>query len=399
MLCTLRSGGGRWCATRTRLSTFSLQLSTTFAYFPCCIPPALRRVAYGWLFVAPGPLPHPMKKAKTTSATNRATLVRITQIHEKIAAVKPNGLRRVSRTTLHRDLGVSVSTITRDMEALAVQFGGPWEWDKPRQTYHYKEPFELRPLMWLTGDQMSALVLASHLIPGWRGFPFGSLLASAIDQIGPMLRGTVSISADSVESAVSVPQDPASENEGRHFALLHEAIIKRQVVRIVYQKPTPDAQPTPRLVHPLHLLCDREGCLLLAHDPAAKGRRNFDLLRMSEATVTGDTFTWPKDFDLARALEGACGRFIGETEHDVTLRFDPVHVPYVRQRPWHRSQKLVVAADGSGLVTLRVNHTQEILHRVLACSGRAEVVGPAALRDQVAAAATALLAKHRGAVA
>eukprot|EP01031_Cornospumella_fuschlensis_P048965 gene48965-59946_t len=120
------------------------------------------------------PLPHPaMSKpthAKTDPAVNRATLVRLTQIHEKLCAVQPNGIRRVNRKTLKRDLGVSISTITRDMEVLAVQFGAPSEWDGRRQSYHYRTPFELRPLLWLNGEQMLSLVMASRVFAAWRGF-------------------------------------------------------------------------------------------------------------------------------------------------------------------------------------------------------------------------------------
>lgn len=336
----------------------------------------------------------PSLPARGASLAQRAALARITQIHTALCAVQPGGAVRVSGQTLAAQLEVSVATAKRDLDTMRDQFGAPIAWNSGWRTYYYTEPFTLRPLLWLDSDEVLSLVLASRMFSAWRAFPLGRALAAALEKITPVLGGVVSLREDALHGVLSAPHDPANEAEHRHFALLFTACVSRRVVRLDYRKPEAGSVAAARVVHPLLLACVPDGCLLIAHDPARRGLRNFDLARITAAELTDEMFVPPADFDRERVLAGSLGRFIGEATHEVRLLFDARYAPYVRERPWHASQILTERADGSLEASYRVNHLKEIEHRVLACGGRAEVLAPPELRASLRAAAAALLARH-----
>src|SRR5689334_12697396 len=93
------------------------------------------------------PRPRPAKTPAAARTAQRAALARIEQIHQRIRAVAPGVTRRVTATSLARDLEVSRATVFLDLETLRTQFGAPLAWDAARRTFHYTQAFELRPLL------------------------------------------------------------------------------------------------------------------------------------------------------------------------------------------------------------------------------------------------------------
>jgi proteasome accessory factor B len=135
--------------------------------------------------------------------------------------------------------------------------------------------------------------------------------------------------------------------------------------------------------------------MLVAFDLARKARRHFLLARIQDLRATGGGFTPPSREALARSLEGALGRFVGEKEHEVRLLVDREIAPYFRERPWHPSQEILERADGSVAVSFRLNHLTDVERRILACGGHIEVLAPSELRRRIRSAAAAMLARYQ----
>lgn len=332
----------------------------------------------------------------TPRVLHRGTLTRIEFIHEQLCLVRA-GRVKVTAASLARDLGRSRNTILDDLHAMKLHFRAPIAWDVQRGTYYYAEAphdrFELRPRVHLDAVQVLSLMAASCL-SGSRAFPLGRALLASLRQIAPLLDGAISLAPDALQSALSSPEDPATDAEGRHFAALYEAIVRRREVRMVYRAPARPAEARPRAVQPLHLLILAEGCLLIAHDTASRQVRNFALERIASVEFTAATFEPPKNFALPRYLAGRVGRFAGEPRHEVRVRFAADYVPYVRQRPWQTPQALVDLPDGSAEAIYRVAHPREIEQRVLAAGGLAEVLSPPEVRARLQAAAQTLTTRH-----
>ena len=328
--------------------------------------------------------------------SRRSAFVRMEHIHRLLRAVPrtPTGTYRVSLRYLAGELGVSRNTIIDDLELLEL-FNAPVAYDRSRRTYYYSQDFELRPPVWLASDEVLALLVATRLATRSRAFPVGHTLVRALDRIAPALAGMASLGSDHLDGVFSTPDTAISEVEARHFVLLCDAIKHRREVRIVYQKAKQEPAPETRIVHPLHWFIRPDACLLILHESALNGRRNFELARMRSVEFTGATFAPPEQFDLRKHLAGVFGRFIGEPVHEVRVRFAREYVPFVREQPWQSDQRLVEHDDGSAEATYHVCHTADLERNILCAGGQAEVITPPDVRERIRAAAARILEEHR----
>src|SRR5262245_49726417 len=114
---------------------------------------------------SPRSRPAPAIATAPTAARSaqRAALTRIEHIHQLIRVVSPGGTRRVTAEKLARELEVSRGTVKLDLELMRVKFGAPLAWDAARRTYHYTQPFELRPLLSLDAVEVLSLMVASRV--------------------------------------------------------------------------------------------------------------------------------------------------------------------------------------------------------------------------------------------
>ncbi len=302
---------------------------------------------------------------------------------------------RITAESVAREFEVDVRTIKRDIEFMRDRLGVSIVWDRRERSYYCTHHHPLLPLLRIDADEALALALASKTFAAWRGSPLGQALTAALEKIAPILGGAVSLPVDALKDLLFAPNDPAADAEHRYFAALLEAIHRGREMRLVYQKPKANSAPETRIVQPLHLAYLDYRWMLVAHDLSRNARRNFLLARIQELRATGGGFTPPSRKELARSLEGALGRFVGEKEHEVRLLVDREIAPYFRERPWHSSQQILERADGSIAVSFRLNHLTDVERRILSCGGHIEVLAPSELRRRIRAAATAMLARYR----
>lgn len=328
-------------------------------------------------------------RRRFTGSCGRSALERIIRIHERLGNGHP-----ITAESIAREFEVSPRTIKRDLEFMRDRLGVSVAWDAASHSYYCTHHHPLLPLLRIDADEALALALAGKTFAAWRTSPLGQALASALEKIAPIVGGAVSLPVDELKDLLFAPDDPAADAEHRHFATLLEAIHRRRVLRISYQKPKPGAPPETRTIHPLHLAHLEHRWMLVAHDASRQACRNFVLARIHAVQPTGRRFEPPANFDRERYLRGSLGRFAGDTEYDVRIRFDREVAPYLRERPWHASQTFIENADGGIEVSLRLNHLNDVERRILACGAHAEVLAPVELRERLRNNASAMHARY-----
>jgi predicted DNA-binding transcriptional regulator YafY len=311
------------------------------------------------------------------------------RIHERLGHEQ-----QITAESVAREFEVSSRTIKRDIELMRDRLGVPIAWDAVSRSYFYTHHCDLLPLLRIDADEALALALAGKTFAAWHGSPLGQALTTALEKIARVVGGAVSVPGETLQQVLFAPDDPSAEAEHRHFAVLLEAIHRRRELRLEYRKPKTNAATETRTVHPLHLAYLEHRWMLVAHDARRDAPRNFLLARIRDVAPTGSRFEPPSGFDLATYLRGSLGRFSGAGEHEVRIALDAVAAPYVRERPWHASQKIVERPDGGIELTLRLNNLIDIERRVLACGAHAEVLAPAELRETLRAAAASMLARY-----
>jgi len=147
------------------------------------------------------------------------------------------------------------------------------------------------------------------------------------------------------------------------------------------------------LVEPYTLVLYKKGLYLLGFSHAHKSVRSFGLDKIVDTDRrAGDSFDYPADFDPKTHMTGPFGIIRGPRER-VVLRFDAAVAHYVTRRVWHATQAFR-DVDGGIEMTLEPEGTSEMVSWVLSFGGKAEVVAPNALREQVAKEAREAVARY-----
>lgn len=296
---------------------------------------------------------------------------------------------------LARELETSERTIKRDIERLRDFHRAPIVWEPAARTYRYNEPFDLLTGLRLNANETLAIVLAGHTFAAWSETPLGRVLTEALGKIARFAGDAISLPADAMRACLFTPDSPLGMESGsRWFASLLEAILHRRTIKLSYRKPA-STRPETRIIRPLHLACLDHRWMLIAHDDGKKAWRNFLLDRIHGLESDGKNFTPPTRESIHAYLQGSLGRFTGEKEIEVHLRFSATAAPYVRERPWHFSQTIIDSADGGIQVHLRLNNLIDVQRRILANGRHVEVLAPKELRASIAAEAAAIAEKYR----
>lgn len=201
---------------------------------------------------------------------------RLYAIVETLRAVSP---RRRSARDLATRYEVSVRTIERDINALQ-QAGVPIYADAGRTGGYALDRSATLPPLNFTPAEAVAVAVA---LRGAEHTPFGRATRSALHKItaamSPRDAGTLRELADRIRFFGPAPVAPAPP------PLLSEALVHRQVLRIVYR----DKQDvrTERDVEPEALLAGERGWYLVAHCRLRDGVRAFRSDRILSARSLG----------------------------------------------------------------------------------------------------------------
>ena len=152
-----------------------------------------------------------------------------------------------------------------------------------------------------------------------------------------------------------------------------------------------------RTLGPHYLYFAKGSLYLLAEDIEAHQTKTFAIPRMSQTVMLDVPFDGPRT-EPEKYFSESFGVFKTEDSvaQEVVLRFMPKVAPFVRERSWHHSQKVVSLGDGSIQVKLYVDLGPELVQWVLGFGDNVIVESPRELQGQVLAQAEALVENYRG---
>ncbi|MEX5720142.1 helix-turn-helix transcriptional regulator [Geodermatophilus maliterrae] len=295
---------------------------------------------------------------------------------------------RVTAAQLAAELEVSVATARRDLEALSAAGipvypqagrGGGWQLVGGART----------DLSGLSAPEARALFLL--LGPA---SPAAPPVRAALRKLLRALPGT--FRADAAAAAEAVVVDPAGWGERVRdrpdVALLAEAVVARRVVEFGYTGR--GGEPGRRRAEPWGLV-DKDGTwYLVAGTPA--GRRTFRVDRMGAPVDTGEVFARPADLDLP----GVWDEVVGEVERRRSLVAATVLVagrlvPVLREQfGRHCTPESWPREDGRVSVRVAAPTARSVAEHLAGWGATVEVVGPAAVRAELARIGAELTARY-----
>ena len=312
---------------------------------------------------------------------------RMWRIHQKVTGGGHPNCRQLAA-----ELEVSGKTVMRDIEFMRDRLGLPLAYEPVRHGFYYTAPVKDFPVMKVSQGEVAALLLAQKSLEQFRGTAFERPLAGAFRKLSRSLGGEMEVAWHELEQALSVRSSGTGLADMEVFDALARAVMDQAEVSFAYHKLS-GAKPETRTARPCHLGCIENQWYLFAHDTDRGAVRTFALPRVTGVVRTGGKFRRPKDFSLAKILDGSFAVFQGGNAKRVKIRFRGVAARLVGERVWHGSQKL--RPDARGLVLeMQVGLSPDLRQWILGWGAEAEVLEPAELRKAVAEAIAASAAVY-----
>lgn len=285
-------------------------------------------------------------------------------------------------STLARSFEVSTKTAQRDIEFMRDRLNCPLEYDAIRKGYFYKDNTFSLPLIHLTVEELSALVIARKLLLDIAGSAIAGEITSAVGKITSILEKHIpyDVPIDDVVSFHHVQYAPASEPV---FRTVLEGCLKRTSISLDYRSPS-RPELTTRVVDPYHLFNYMGTWHLIGYCHLRKDIRDFNISRISASRLEERPFAVMRGFTFQEFFDSAFGIYKGSAVETVTLRFSQEKTRWVKGQVWHRDQQERMLKDGSMELSFPVADFSEIVMEVLRHGSGIEVIRPKSLRKIIA---------------
>lgn len=318
----------------------------------------------------------------------RPPMERMWRIHQSVSEGGYPNCRQLAD-----ELEVSSKTVMRDIDFMRDRLGLPLDYDAARHGYHYTAPVRDFPVMKVSQGEVAALLLAQKSLEQFRGTTFERPLAAAFRKLSHSLGGDMEVAWHELEQALSVRSSGTGLADMEIFDALAKAVMGGEEVSFGYHKLAGE-KAEQRTVQPYHLGCIENQWYLFGHDIERGAVRTFALPRIREVERTGAKFRRPKNFSLAKILEGSFAVFEGGHARRVRIRFTGVAARLVGERVWHSSQRLT--RERAGLVLeMSVGLSPDLRQWILGWGAEAEVLEPPELRRALARQAREVAGVYR----
>ena len=308
-----------------------------------------------------------------------------------------NERRAVAMNILEEVLGISKSTVKRDLEYMRDRLNAPIIWDRVLRGYvfDHSQPGAQRyalPGLWFNDQEIFALLtmyqLLSNLGNGLLTPHINPLLARLT-----MLLDSQEESADVIRKRIRILHMASRTERPENFEIVASATIKRKRLQFVYRARYND-RGRERKVSPQRLVHYRDNWYLDGWCHLSKGLRTFSIDRISEVKILERKSRDVSEKALHRELAGGYGIFSGKADKRAKLRFSPRQARWVASENWHPKQSGQFEKGGYYLLELPYSNDTELVMDILKYGPGVEVISPSTLRNTVKRQLKAAVAQY-----
>ena len=306
---------------------------------------------------------------------------------------------RLTAQELADELEVSVRTIYRDVEELSASGIPVYAERGSHGGFQLVEGYRTR-LTGLTAEEAEALFLSGYPGPAAQ-LGLGTVLAAAqlkvLAALPPELRSRASRIRQRFH--LDAPGWFQESESTVYLQAIAEAVWSDRRLHMHYRRGTDDGLVVERVVDPLGLVLKGGIWYLVARADAHF--RTYRVSRIVDLDPLEERFVRPEDFDLALYWERSVAAYEDSLpSFEAVVRVRTAGLWKLEQAVGTATARSAVAAAGpadeSGRLTLRLA-LEDVWHaepQILMLGIDAEVLEPADLRDQVAAAAAEMAARY-----
>lgn len=324
------------------------------------------------------PTPRAVKRRALRLPATRPPLRRLFWALGQLRAGRP-----LKATDLAAHFEMGVRTAYRDIDFLRDELGAPIEYDRPRGTYHLTDPTAPLPPLLLSQGEVVALFFAEKVLAQYRGTPYEAEIASAFRKLQSLMPEEVRVLPERLLSYLSLDLGPLPQADPAVFRTVVDALTRRRCLLIRYRSLS-SGRTLDRVIEPYRVFNLKGDWYVAGFDHRRRTARDFALHRIRRATLTEASYELDTAFDFKAYMAHALSIEKGGRPANVAIRFAQRQARWIRERSWHRTQRIQERLDGGCVLRMRVAVTSELKRWVMQFGDEAEVLGPRGLRRQVA---------------
>jgi predicted DNA-binding transcriptional regulator YafY len=281
-----------------------------------------------------------------------------------------------------RDVNVSKRTVQLDIQLMRsdkLGYNAPIEvYDK--KFYRYENPDYSITDIPLNESDMNVLSETVEMLKQFKDFSLFSELGGIIQRLEDK------IYTEKTHQPSIIHLDKNEHLKGlEHLDVLYQAIIKKMVLKIVYQS-FKAREASELTIHPFILKEFNNRWFLVG-----KKNKKSPILTLALDRIQSIDYDLDIDYiDVPFDGDAYYANSIGVTVIDaqfvqrVVLKIDSTNAPYVLTKPLHHSQELIEKQDnGSVVIALRVHENFELERVILGFGNSMQVLEPSSLRRRV----------------
>ena len=300
-----------------------------------------------------------------------------------------------SAADLAQELEYHWRTVYRDLEALQLA-GFPIYTDRVegKNLWSVLDSARHNIPIPLNLTELMALYFSRGLMTVIKDTVFYESLESFFQKIKATLPAETIQYLDRIEESLEVGSKPYKQYGQLRDSIdaISEAAVQRKIIEIDYFTMS-RKEKTRRKVAPYKIWFFDGAFYLIGNCRLRKDIRIFALDRIQSLNLTDEPFEMPAHFKVEDFMQTSFGVFRGEPQR-VRIRFASEIAGYISEKTWHQTQKIEPQKDGSIIFEARVAGTDEIKFWLMTWGAEAEVLSPAALRDEMISEAKAMLQNY-----
>jgi predicted DNA-binding transcriptional regulator YafY len=306
---------------------------------------------------------------------------RIYQLHHILAGRRTP----IALADLMERLDCSKATVYRLIDAMRNHLSAPIVTDPEIGGFRYApdsggRAYEL-PGLWFSAQELQALVVFERLLENLEPGLLSEHLAPFSKRLTELVQNKrlgLSEAAHRIH-LVGIAARPATP----WFQVLAGATLQRRKLRFSYHSRSKDER-TQRTVSPQRLTRYRDNWYLDALDHGRKALRSFAVDRVTGASELDEKAEEVAKDALDEHFASSYGIFGGRANKTAVLVFSRERARWVADERWHPQQVGQFLTDGRYELKIPYRDPRELIMDILRHGAEVQVVGPEALRDDVA---------------
>ena len=289
------------------------------------------------------------------------------------------------------ELGLSRSTVYRELNVLERQFGIPLYKEEDTRPNRWKimpdylkSPSTLKvPDINLNFMEILSLCLLESHKSYYRGTEIEKSISSAFSKLKMFVPDSLLGKIDKIKSLFIPASKFTKDYKGKEHIIdrLTEAMLSQRRCIAEYHSFTSDEVKKFRIA-PLSFFEYNQGLYIFACAEGYDDILTLAVERFKDVCLTSEEFEYPEGFDPNQRLEYAFG-IVGGEPVEVKIWFSSEQARYIRERRWVKEQRITTRKDGSIVIRMKISGLYEVMRWVLSYGADAKVLEPESLREKM----------------